>query len=181
MNVCLFYIKFIHYVGAKNTIKVQCIWNCSVCSQYWKNCFNLIIFYFNWSATETRRTYWFESIFRSFSNLQNHSFIIIFRKGLHHSTRFLKIRFRFLIAANDVSEVAISLISADTTSRKANEMLFRARPVNELISEPCKPKHKLNDAENLRTKSNSNEDIDYVDSDNSGKSLFQYIFFTIDV
>lgn len=72
--------------------------------------------------------------------------------------------------------MAISLISADTTTRKANEMSFRARPVIDLISEPCKTKRKLNDAENLHTKSDSNDDINYLDSDNSGKSLLRFCF-----
>lgn len=74
-------------------------------------------------------------------------------------------------AADDVSDVALSLISADTTTRKANEMSFRPRHSRELISESCKTKRILNVTENACSKSDSNDVNNYLDSENSGKSL----------
>lgn len=75
------------------------------------------------------------------------------------------------ITADDASsDVAISLISADTSTRKANEMSFRPRPVKELISVPYKTKRNSNDTKNSRSKPDSNDDNnEYLDSENSGK------------
>lgn len=73
-------------------------------------------------------------------------------------------------ADDDMSDVALSLISANTSTRKANEMSFRARPVRDLISEAGKTKHGLN----LRSKSDSRDDNNYLDSENTGKALFRH-------
>lgn len=72
---------------------------------------------------------------------------------------------------DDVSNVALSLISVNTTTRKANEMSFRPRPVRELIGEPCKMKRSQNGAVNSRSKSGSNDDNNHLDAENSGKRV----------
>lgn len=87
-----------------------------------------------------------------------------------------KILFEF-IAADDVSDVALSLISADTTTRRANEMSFRTRPVRELISGAYKTKHDSNDTENSLSKPDSNEVNNYLDSENSGKTFSYFSSF----
>lgn len=69
-----------------------------------------------------------------------------------------------------MSDEALSLISADTSARKANEMSFRPRPVKELISEPRKTKRTSNDTENSGSKTDFNDDNNYVDSENSGET-----------
>lgn len=70
-----------------------------------------------------------------------------------------------------MSDIALSLISADTSTRKANEMSFRPRPVRELIAEPSKTKRILNITVNARPKPDSNDDNNYLDSENSGMYL----------
>lgn len=76
-----------------------------------------------------------------------------------------------------MSDVALSLISADTTTRKANEMSFRPRPVRELISGAYKTKHDSNDTENSISKPDSNDVDNYLDSENSGKTFSYFSRF----
>lgn len=70
-----------------------------------------------------------------------------------------------------MSDVALSLISADTTTRRANEMSFRPRPVRELIGGAYKTRLHLKDTENSRSKSEYNDDHNYLDSENTGETL----------